>query len=859
MKGWSRLFVPWTRARSYAYCVSAVLHQSAHDKLSKSIRQFFEELPDDQRPPVEAVRVLDWADLRPWLSSMPRICDAWLGVGSSAVRSHAEHLASLSGFSEYMLSSKLPFVRPSAGDLTAPDELFRILSGEPEKPGVLLVGAGGVGKTRTSLEVARVAEQAGWRSLHIMPEEKEVTSEGLARVVLPGDQPTLLIFDYLDQMQWLDLGALRRSLIPRAEQRGIRIRLLGNSRPGWLRLTNTGRDELFEKVELRPKAQQLTGIVQTMIKVVAPGCLDLFGQDELLRICGQRPIIALLIARELERRLVAGQGASVELAGLRTGDLLHWLRRRLADDGMKVDVPTSPLEPGRPSTPMVAAGAAFVCAPNPAEALIGAGQAAADTRGEPCDAEHVVTALKSLGWLETEGSRLASAHDVVADEVFDQVVREGPVIREADLEAVLSVCSVSAEMVGRLATALKRVIGAIEDEVAARRFNDSAAHWLERNAVSVGSQLASGDADRTSYALGGILDGFPWCTVATQRWSDLVAPWLTAHGTKAVARHLLYKGLRQDETAPKLVDTGLTWLKQFKDKLEAGFVLAPLLAREDLGNKAKEAIDIALGWLKEFPKKLEAQFVLYPLLARKDLGDKANEAIGIALGWLKLKQFKDKLDAGFVLDPLLAREDLGDKATEAIDIALGWLKQFKDKLEAGFVLPPLLARKDLGNKAKEAIDIALGWLKESPKKLEAQFVLHSLLAREDLGDKEAKEAIGIALGWLKLKQFKDKLDAGFVLDPLLAREDLGDKATEAIDIALGLKQFKDKLEAQFVLPPLLARKDLGDKATEAIDRAGLAEARSKTSSTLVSCLIRCLRARILATKRRKRSTSRWVG
>ena len=474
-KGWSDLFVPWTRARSYAYCVSAVLRQADRDDLTKSIQQFFADLPDDQRPPIEAVRVLDWTDLRPWLSSMPRVCDSWLGIGSSAILSHDEYIATLSGFREYMLSSKLPFVSPSAGDSTAPDALFRTLSGDPDKPGILLVGAGGVGKTRTSLEVARLAEQAGWRSLHVMPDESEVTSEDLARVVLPGGQPTLLIFDYLDQMQWLDLGALRRSLIPRAEQRGIRLRLFGNSRPGWLRFTNPGRDELLETVELRPKAQQLIGIVHSMIALVAPGCLRHFGQEQLARICGKRPIIALLIARELERRLIAGQGATIELAGLRTGDLLYWLQRRLADDRMTVDVPTSPLEPARPPVAIVAAAAALVCAPNPAEALIRAAYAAAATRGEPCNAEHVVAALESLEWLEKQGPGLAAAHDVVADEVFDQVVREGAGIREAELEAVLSVCSVSAEMVGRLATALKRVVSAIEDEVAAQSFNEAAA------------------------------------------------------------------------------------------------------------------------------------------------------------------------------------------------------------------------------------------------------------------------------------------------------------------------------------------------------------------------------------------------
>jgi hypothetical protein len=95
----------------------------------------------------------------------------------------------------------------------------------------LLVGAGGVGKTRTSLEVARIAEEHGWRSLHILPDEPGITSEDLARAALPGNSPTLLIFDYLDQMQRLDLGALRR-LVPHAAQRGMPLRFFANSRPG---------------------------------------------------------------------------------------------------------------------------------------------------------------------------------------------------------------------------------------------------------------------------------------------------------------------------------------------------------------------------------------------------------------------------------------------------------------------------------------------------------------------------------------------------------------------------------------------------------------------------------------------------
>ena len=91
---------------------------------------------------------------------------------------------------------------------TSPESLFNALNNISEKPGILLVGAGGVGKTRTTLEVARLAEEQGWRSRHVLPDEPGVTSEDLARIVLPGSSATLIIFDYLDQMQRLDLGSL---------------------------------------------------------------------------------------------------------------------------------------------------------------------------------------------------------------------------------------------------------------------------------------------------------------------------------------------------------------------------------------------------------------------------------------------------------------------------------------------------------------------------------------------------------------------------------------------------------------------------------------------------------------------------
>jgi hypothetical protein len=802
-KGWSGLFAPWRRARSYAYVVSAVLHQAARDELTEVISKFFDEIPIEHRPPIETVRVLDWNDLRPWLSSMVRLSDSWLGTGSAAILTHGEYINSLKGFREFLLSSRLPYVIPGASQQgTSPDALFHILNKGSNRPGVLLVGVGGVGKTRTSIEVASLAESQGWRALHVMP-ESNVTNEDLAGVVLSGSQPSLLVFDYVDQIQWLDFGLLRRSLLPQAQQRGIQVKLLANCRPGWLRLSSADIDELFERTDLLPEIEYRERIIHEIVIRTAPRSLEHLGKAELIRLCGNRPIIALLIARELEKRFASGRSEKPEIAGLRTGDLLRWLRRRLADDGIKVEVPTSALEPSRPAVAVVAAAAVLACTPNKRETMIIAGERAAKKLHEPCNAEYIVAALESLGWLEQSGSQLVAAHDVIVDEIFDQIVREGTFVRVAELEAVLSIWSISTEMIGRLATSLKRVIGAIDDNLAANNVKDATAHWLERNASSVGKYLASQNVEVTSFSLGAVIDNPLWSGVVSKTWDNLVAPWLAAHGQNVKAFRLLYKGLRTEENTEKLIGASLKWLHKFSDNFAAQFVLGPLLNQQELGDKAPESIQLAISWLEKFSQKLGAQFVLAPLLRRDDLGHQSTKIIRLALIWLN--KFPRKLEAQFVLATLLRWDYLADKAAEVRTLSLSWLKNYRKKIDASFVLLPLLERNDLGNNSDEVFQFTMSWLKKFRYKLESNYVLGAILKREDLGDK-AGEVHELALSWLR--KFRDKLEAGFVLGAFLRREDLGDKAGKVYELALSwLEQFLDKFQARFILGPLLMKKD----------------------------------------------------
>ncbi len=495
-KGWPGQFSPWTRANAYAYCISAFLpDKETREKLQRRIENFFLNLPPKQRPPITRIRIIGWHELRHWLSAVPQVTDVWLGVGISSILDHKTHVARLTGFRKYLLNGELDFVAPVNQSPWHPQQLFSKVGVRDSKPGIMLVGAGGVGKTRTSLEVASIASTDGWRVLHLQPGQPAVTTEEIAQAVLPHAGRTLLVFDYLDQMQYLDLGAIRRHLLPQATARGNTLALLANSRPGWLQTTNYERDELFVQIPMHPDATQGHKIIHLMTETVAPTACQLLGQEEVIRLCGQRPIIALLIAQEIERRARGGKLQGIELQHFRSADLNRWLRQRLAEPPLRIVQDHTLL--GRPHIPIVAIAAALACAPGAQSVLALAASSSLRALGwdRPEDANRLLELLLELGWLEPEGHRLSSAHDVVADEVFDHVLRDGPSVRERELEAVLAGTLSAPHNVGRFAVAFRRISGAIEQNETIARINDASISWLRKNAAVLGQSLPNGDPE----------------------------------------------------------------------------------------------------------------------------------------------------------------------------------------------------------------------------------------------------------------------------------------------------------------------------------------------------------------------------
>jgi len=431
------------------------------------------------------------------------------------------------------------------------------------------------------------------------------------------------------------------------------------------------------------------------------------------------------------------------------------------------------------------------------------------------DARYLVELLVKFGWLEVHGSFVSTPHDVVADEVLDQTIHSNAIVFEKESTAVLS-CALSIPRgIGRLATALRRILGSMSSQDALRALADFLERWLKTNASALGAVLQAGDPDVTGYALGAVLSGPPWDESAIQEWDKLFLPWLNAHSTKEEARHLLYKGLKSDHAhEAALVASALAWLSAHSLARSATFVIRPLLDRSELSvADAQQAVQFALLWLEQNHRTLEARFVLQPLLERQDLvNEDAAESRRFALLWLSAQH--STVEAQFVLQRLLQRGDLPDEdAAEGRRFALLWLAPHHSTLEAGFVLKPLLERADLSNdEATEARRFALLWLVQHHSTLDAGFVLPPLLNQE-LGSDDALVVVTNAVSWLQV--FFDTTDAEFVIRKLFRRGDVPTGMQSSL-LSAAIQRLRQRLaddEATFLLQACLQYR-IDDKALQ---------------------------------------------
>jgi hypothetical protein len=674
-----------------------------------------------------------------------------------AVVSQRELIEGFGDFKKNLTPERLPFVSPGSAHPAEPQNLFERLVASADR-GVLLVGAAGTGKTRTGIEVGRLALEAGWRVLHVLPGEDESVTDQITGQVFAEPSAVLVVVDYLNDSQ-LDVLALRHRLIPEAHRRGVPVALLASVRPGWLNKADRALlHGLFDEVELRQDSEFQQLVTNHALTTLAPTSISRLGMDRMLAVCGHRPIIALLVAREIERRVKAGLSVP-EPTDLRSGgELPAWLERRLSEDGLTVPGREDDFTPARASHALVAAAAAAAACPQTRAEVTAAAQAAlAGATGKVPDAEDIVATLVSLGWLELDGGVLSVAHDVVADQFMESVILPE---RDASPDlprtyAMLAGCLTSPRTVGRFAINIGRLVNDLALADRAAPVFPVFDGWFADNASVIGDIMRR-DSDVGSYALGAICSGSAWLASLVRCWQQVVGPWLAAFGIDINARHLLYSGLRRlpGDDAVLLIPTALAWLRSHGRIREASYVLAPLLARTDLlPETVRQAVEIALTWLDQHIAIMEAGFVLRALLSRTDLTlDDSQRAVSTAFTWLD--QHAAIIEAQFVLHPLLSRTDLTlDDSQRAVSTAFTWLDQHAAAAEAEFVMGVLLRRLPVEEIPPVMTELVDSWITKHVPEQDFLF-LSKWVLRKKLMSRTIFEAL---LDWAQANPDSDDL------------------------------------------------------------------------------------------------------
>ena len=736
-------------------------------------------------------------DLRGSLGEVPQV--------PSGITSHADEVAGLGGLRRNLLAGNLRYVPPSDPRApTAPKRLLTTLQEASERDrGVLLVGAAGVGKTRTCFEVAHEAIADGWAVFHVAPGEPVVTAEQVYAAVLDArSERVLVVLDYLNDRPGIDFHALAHRQLPAARRAGITMVVLASCRPGWRSNPDRPVDIFFDDVALALDDAQAAATRDAILRSLAPTAIASVGLDRMRELCGMRPVIIMLIASEAEELAVEG-ALRHQISSIRPEDLLIWLRRRLERDQLMPVAPSSVFadDTGDPSLRLQACLAMLVASPQPDSALLACGGAIA---GLPeGGAAALLERLQSMGWIVSLAGGLGPVHDLVTDQLAERMLlaHGGGAVRSDVVERVLDACLSRGRTIGRYAANLSRVIRDLPN-ASATPLAGSAERWLAGSAAAAGARLAETE-DEGAYALGAVLDSVAWRDTAFEAWEAIVGPWLDAHAQSPAARHLLYKGLRarDERIVPRLVREALAWLETNASSREASFVLAALLAVELDAVARGAVVDRAVAWLALHGEAVEAEFVLAASLGVELDAVARGAVVDRAVAWLALHG--EAVEAQFVLAASLKVELDAVARGAVVDRAVAWLALHGESVVASFVLAALLGVElDLDAVARGAVvDRAVAWLALHGESVEAQFVLAALL-KVELDAVARGAVVDRAVAWLALHG--EAVVASFVLAALLGVELDAVARGAVVDRAVAwLALHGESVEAQFVLTALL--------------------------------------------------------
>jgi hypothetical protein len=771
------------------------------------------------------------------------------GTFADGIVRHSDEIRGLAGMRANLTESRLPFVFPAEDSDTHPRRLLSLLSDPNDDRSVLLVGAAGVGKTRTCLEVGTQAEEEGWTVLHVRTGEPTVTTEQLAAAIAASTGDVLVIVDYLHEST-LSFSSLYARVLPDARRERRRVALLASARTAWFDQKNQADphlSQLFRPIKLEPDDVQSGRIRDAVINRLAKDACRILGEKKLAALCGTRPVIAMLIAAQLQESAERGT-LTADGATPRSGMLVDWLRRRLREDGLAVP-DGNPLKPQPPPGYLQAIAAMVAAAPQDEQSLLDCAAGLDDEE----DTRHLLTLVRGMGWLVDTPQGLATVHDIVADHLLEQcLLRPGSgVLRGEILDRILDGSLHRGRSIARHATNLTRLIRELDVPGRPNELEERYTGWVEGNAERIGALLAESVTEGAA-TLTALITSTVLRPVVSSRWDELAGPWFERHGGTLPALRVLEYGLKSldpDRRARLARDTIRT-LADRPPRLEEDHLLCALLDADDLTDVPLGSVtSLAFRWLKRYGSRDNASFLLMSLLRRPDLGPHTLKTVGArTLAWLPTCH---PAVAGYVVRALLDRDDMpGECVSSTVELAYAHVEQSPEALETSFLLAPILGHPAVPADRQDRLrQLGLDWLELHGGTAEARFIINRLIydsaapaetvtrkafdwlekhgdgyyARPVIvgllhrfSDEARQPALAQAFQWLT--RHWERLEASYVLEHLLQSKR---HAPDTVTYALRwLRRHGPEDVASYVLEKLLARSDLQERdASKAITYA----------------------------------------
>ena len=798
---------PWYETdppiQRFVFCISSLLpNLDQRNELTGEIRQTFVTLAS-RHPHLShlanlSITLHHWGDLETRLRKSPYLLFRWFPATRPFGLVPLDESAEAGTLRSYLSSAKLPYYSrdqhlaampaPAGADIPGEDALLDRLEGT-EFTGLVVTGAGGVGKTRLSLEIGRRAQKRGWTVLRVRTRLQKDTLYALGERLTPAAR-VLLVIDYIETQR--DFAEVVEILNDLNDRLHFNVRYLANCRTSYYQAvaaTSRHREVDISPHGLGRAEHWFEGYRSATVRHIL-GQSGLEVTEKHLAVCRDIPVLAVLLA------YLHATGRGDELEGLlEEEDFARWVAKRvqLSFPGASIDRKLATL---------------MALFPMP-DALA--------TQGALQEYRALLDPLATDGWIEKlalsaapEGLVWTTAHDVLADQVVLSYLRTIPHTVEHFAEELLTF----AARAGCLRSALLS-LQRLADQPAVktvdwsplvtRQMDSNPGAWREVRDLVVRLPLLS-PAERIALLAGrDEIWGDAEEEVDLQNAIGWFARWAVEEGAATISpdhRTILTSWVEKAARHVSVSNFVLTWGIRFAPESVHGPALEWILARPKLfqthyllvawlerGLPHDGIRDSVTRWLEKFPRDPHVSFVVAAWLDAKGESELVREPVR---EWLK--EHATIPEAQFVYRAWLVAEGELELVRKGIE---EWLMDHATIPEAQFVYRAWL---DANGGLELVREPVRGWLKDHAATPEAGFVYRGWL--DAGGEKEYIEA------WMKdwLDLHGRAVDADFLFRAWLDAG--GDFSVIREPALLWLSENYDKPEASYLAKKLAKQPNL---------------------------------------------------